>query len=156
MPGMDQVVFDTPSWGFARRAVSATTAITAPDRGYTIDCTSGTYDVALTAAATLGSGFCFGVYNSGSGTVTINPNASETIRTPSGAATTLALTQGQGVLVMCDGAAFDVVSAVGVGASSPISGLTTGRIVDAASSTTRSVRCPSQETPRSIPSSLTG
>jgi hypothetical protein len=106
------------------------------DRGYTIDATTGTYDIALTAAATLGDGFVFGVYNSGSGTVTINPNASETIRTPSGAATTLALTQGQGVLVMCDGTAFDVVSAVGVGASSPISGLTTGRIVDAASSTT--------------------
>jgi hypothetical protein len=122
-------------WGFARRAVVATTTVSGVDRGYTIDATTGTYDVALDPAATLGDGFVFGVYNSGSGTVTINPNGSETIRTPSGAATTLALTQGQGVLVMCDGTAFDVVSAVGVG-SGGLSGLTTGRIVDAASSTT--------------------
>jgi hypothetical protein len=123
-------------WGFARRAVTATTTVTGADRGYTIDCTSGTYDVAITAAATLGSGFPFGVYNSGSGTATVNPNASETLRTPSGTVATIALTQGQGLLILCDGTNFEVIAAVGLYGGSTISGLTTGRIVDAASSTT--------------------
>lgn len=113
MPGLDQVAFDTPSWGFARRAVTATTTIVAADRGYTVDCTSGTYDVALTAAATLGAGFSFGVYNSGSGTITINPNGAETIRSPAGSAATHALSQGQGVLVLCDGTGFEVVASAG-------------------------------------------
>jgi hypothetical protein len=125
-------------WGFARRAVVATTTVTGVDRGYTIDATTGTYDVALTAATTLGDGFVFGVYNSGSGTVTVNPNGAETIRSPAGSAATLALSQGQGVLVMCDGAGFEVVASTGIAptAGSVISGLTTGRIVDAASATT--------------------
>ncbi len=125
-------------WGLSRRAVVATTTVGLTDRGYTIDATSGTYDIALTAAATLGAGFSFGVYNSGSGVVTINPNGAETIRSPAGSAATLALSQGQGVLVMCDGTGFDVVASTGIAptAGSVISGLTTGRIVDAASANT--------------------
>lgn len=123
-------------WGFDRRAVTATTTVTSTDRGYTIDCTSGTYDVALDAAATLGAGFPFVVYNSGSGTITVNPNASETLRTPSGTVTTIALTQGQGLFVLCDGANFEVVGAVGLYGGSTISGLTADRVVFAASATT--------------------
>jgi hypothetical protein len=125
-------------WGFARRAVVATTTVSGVDRGYTIDATTGTYDVALTAAATLGDGFVFGVYNSGSGTVTINPNASETIRSPAGSGTTLALSQGQGVLVLCDGAAFEVIASTGLAptAGSVISGLTANRVVTALDATT--------------------
>lgn len=135
---MDRTNPDIPSWGYARRAVTATTTVALADRGYTIDCTSGTYDVAVTAAATLGAGFCFGVYNSGSGTVTINPSGAETIRSPAGSAATLALIQGQGVLVLCDGTGFEVVASTGI-APSPgavISGLTAPRIVTAASATT--------------------
>ncbi len=126
-----------PGWGWQRRAVTATTTVVAADRGYTIDATSGTYDIVLTAAATLGDGFCFGVYNSGSGTVTINPDGAETIRSPAGSSATLALSQGQGVLVMCDGTGFDVVASAGLAptAGSVISGLTAGRIVTAASAT---------------------
>ncbi len=103
-----------PGWGWQRRAVTATTTVVAADRGYTIDCTSGTYDVALDPAATLGAGFPFGVYNSGAGTITINPSGAETIRSPAGSAATLALSQGQGVLVMCDGTGFDVVAGIGL------------------------------------------
>ena len=113
-----------PGWGWQRRAVVATTTVVAADRGYTIDATSGTYDIALTAAATLGAGFSFGVYNSGSGTVTINPDGAETIRSPAGSAAALALSQGQGVLVMCDGTGFDVVA----NATIPTSGTNTGDV----------------------------
>lgn len=117
-----------PGWGWQRRAVTATTTVVAADRGYTIDATSGTYDIALDAAATLGAGFCFGVYNSGAGTVTINPSGAETIRSPAGSAATLALSQGQGVLVMCDGTGFDVVA----NATIPTSGTNTGDVTLAA------------------------
>lgn len=123
-------------WGFDRRAVTATTTVAATDRGYTIDCTSGTYDVAVTAAATLGSGFPFAVYNSGSGTVTVNPNGAETLRTPSGTVATIALTQGQGLFVLCDGSNFEVVGAVGLYGGSTISGLTANRVVTAFDATT--------------------
>ena len=63
---------------------------------------SGTWDLTLTAAATLGDGFFFSVRNTGSGTITINPNGSEQID----GATTLALAAGEGCDVWCDGAAF--------------------------------------------------
>lgn len=89
--------------GFDRLAKSATYTVAAKDRAKIIDCTSGTFTLSLTAAATLGSGFCVGVFNSGSGTVTVDPAGSETIRTPSGASTTIALTQGQGLILECDG-----------------------------------------------------
>lgn len=56
---------------------AAYTVVTA-DRGRLIDC-SGTWTLSLSAAASLGSGFAFAVCNSGSGTITIDPNASETI-----------------------------------------------------------------------------
>ncbi len=109
-------------WGLSRRAVTATTTVTGTDRGYTIDATSGTYDIALTAAATLGSGFPFGIYNSGSGTITINPNGAETILTPDGAAATIDLTQGQGLLIMCTGTGFEASAAIGIYSGSTSTG----------------------------------
>lgn len=87
----------------ARVAKTSAYTVVAADAGYLIDCTSGTFSLSLTAAATLGSGFWFQVINSGSGTVTIDPNGSEAIRDSSGTGTTNALTQGQGGLVFCDG-----------------------------------------------------
>ena len=110
--------FMPPGLGRGRRAITATSAVTVADAGIVIDATSGTYDVTATAAATLGSGFSFGLYNSGSGTVTFNPTGAETVRTPAGTATTLALTQGMGAFIVCDGANWDVVTAVGLAASS--------------------------------------
>jgi hypothetical protein len=47
------------------------------DYGQVIDMTSGTWTLALTAAATLGDGFWFCTRNSGTGDITIDPNASE-------------------------------------------------------------------------------
>jgi len=57
---------------------TAAYTVVAADRGRLIDC-SGTWTLSLSAAATLGSGFAFAVCNSGSGTITIDPYASETI-----------------------------------------------------------------------------
>lgn len=92
-----------------RSAKTAAYTVVAADRGAIIDCTTGTFSLTLTAAATLGAGFVFGVYNSGSGVITIDPNAAETVRTPNGAAATTTLAQGQGMMLMCDGANWDAV-----------------------------------------------
>jgi hypothetical protein len=69
------------------------------DLGTIINCTSGTFTVSLTAAATLGSGFNCWVWNTGSGTITIDPSGAETID----GKTTVILRQGQGTQIVCDG-----------------------------------------------------
>lgn len=73
--------------------------VVAGDLGTIINCTSGTFTVSLTAAATLGSGFNCWVWNTGTDTITIDPNASETIDSR----TTLVLRRGEGTQVICDG-----------------------------------------------------
>jgi hypothetical protein len=69
------------------------------DLGAIINCTSGTFTVSLTAAASLGSGFTCTIWNTGTGAITIDPNASETI---DGVAT-LILRQGEGLAIVCNG-----------------------------------------------------
>jgi len=76
--------------------------VASSDRGKVINCTSGTFTLTVTAAATLGDGFAFGVKNSGTGTVTINPNGSELI---DGVAS-VDLLPGESCLVVCNGTAF--------------------------------------------------
>lgn len=85
------------------KSVSKTGAYTvvAADRGQVIAC-SGTFTLSITAAATLGDGFFFAVVNAGSGTITLDPNLTETI----GGATTLPLIAGENILVFCDGTKF--------------------------------------------------
>jgi hypothetical protein len=57
---------------------SAYTLVSA-DSGTLVEVTSGTFTLSFTAAATLGNGwFCY-VKNSGTGSITLDPNASETI-----------------------------------------------------------------------------
>lgn len=73
--------------------------VVASDNGTIINCTSGTFTVSLTAAATLGSGFNCWIWNTGSGSITIDPSGSETIDTK----TTKILRQGEGTQVICDG-----------------------------------------------------
>jgi hypothetical protein len=73
--------------------------IVSGDLGKIINCTSGTFTVSLTAAASLGSGFTCTIWNTGTGAITIDPNASETI---DGVAT-LILRQGEGLAVVCNG-----------------------------------------------------
>lgn len=92
----------------AERASTSTLTITNLTGAYTVlttdggkvfNCTSGTFTVSLTAAATLGSGFNCWIWNTGTGVITIDPNAAETID----GVTTLTLQQGEGTQIVCDG-----------------------------------------------------
>lgn len=76
--------------------------VVASDNGSIINCTSGTFTVSLTAAATLGSGFTCWIWNTSTtstNAITVDPNASETI---DGVAT-LVLQRGEGFQIICDG-----------------------------------------------------
>lgn len=84
---------------------TAAYTVVAADRGKLIDCTTGTWTLALDAAATLGAGFVFGFRNSGSGTITINPNLSEQI---DGGATVV-LAPRDSCLVECTGTEWKTV-----------------------------------------------
>lgn len=89
---------------------TANYTVVAADRGKVLNC-SGTFTLSLTAAATLGDGFCFAIRNSGSGAITIDPNLSETIN----GVVTFVIGGGEFVIVYCDGAGFSTVG----GASAP-------------------------------------
>jgi hypothetical protein len=102
-----------------RSAKSGAYTVVAGDKGYFIDCTSGTFSISFTAAATLTAGFHVAVYNSGSGTITLDPNGSETIRDPASSATTKTLTQGQGMILVCDGTGFLAAATASAGSSAP-------------------------------------
>lgn len=94
-----------PTWSTpaaATKTISNKTGaytVVAGDLGSIINCTSGTFTVSLTAAASLGSGFTCTIWNTGTGAITIDPNAAETI---DGVAT-LILQQGEGLAVVCNG-----------------------------------------------------
>jgi hypothetical protein len=94
-----------------RSAKTTAYTVVAVDKGYLIDCTSGTFSVSLTAAATLNDGFFVGIINSGTGTITIDPNGSETMRDVAGTSTTKTLTRGDCVVLFCSGSEFYVVTA---------------------------------------------
>lgn len=72
------------------------------DLGAVINCTSGSFTVALTAAASLGSGFNCWIWNTSTtatDVITIDPNGAETI---DGVAT-LTLQRGEGTQIVCNG-----------------------------------------------------
>ena len=80
---------------------TSNTMLGVADKGKLINITSGTFTQAFTAAATLGNGwFCY-VRNSGSGNITLDPNASELI---DGLASYV-MYPGECRLFQCDGAA---------------------------------------------------
>lgn len=89
--------------GNAVLAKSAAHTVVEADRGKLIDCT-GTWTLSLTAAATLGS-FAFAVRNSGTGTITIDPNLSEQID----GAPTITLAAGESTVVVGNATAFFTV-----------------------------------------------
>ena len=80
------------------------------DLGSMIQATANTWTLTLTAAATLGNGFLFGIQNIGAGIVTIDPNSAETIN----GAATLAVNPGETRLVICDGSNFRTISSDGI------------------------------------------
>lgn len=69
------------------------------DLGAIINCTANTFTVSLTAAATLGAGFNCWIWNTGTGTITIDPDGAETIDGIS----TLVLRPGEGMQIVCNG-----------------------------------------------------
>ena len=81
-----------------------TTAYTviADDLGKVINCTTGTFTVTLTAAATLGAGFNVTIWNIGTGVITIDPDGTERINE----LLTLTLQKGEGVSIICTGTEF--------------------------------------------------
>lgn len=100
--GSSAPTWATASGGGGTKTISNKTAaytVVAGDLGKIINCTSGTFTVSLTAAASLGSGFTCTIWNTGTGAITIDPNAAETI---DGVAT-LILQQGEGLAVVCNG-----------------------------------------------------
>jgi hypothetical protein len=69
------------------------------DNGKVINCTANTFTVSLTAAASLGAGFNVSIWNTGTGTITIDPAGSETVD----GTTTRVLRPGEGTQIICTG-----------------------------------------------------
>jgi hypothetical protein len=95
-----------PVWGAVgaeviRVARTSNTALTSANKGNLIDITSGTFTQTFDAAATLGSGWFAYIRNSGTGDITLDPNASETID----GLTSFVMYPGEVRLVQCDGTA---------------------------------------------------
>lgn len=76
-------------------------SVTSADRGRVID-TTGTWTLSLLAAASAAAGFSFVLRNLGTGTITIDPNGSETVD----GVTTLAIGAGRAGIVICTGTAW--------------------------------------------------
>jgi len=111
--GTDPIVVGTSAVTWAQ-SISTLARVVAKSSGYTVlaadfmqmfKCSS-TFTLSLTAAATLGDGFLCYVKNTGSGVITIDPNASEQID----AATTITLAANEGCIVFCDGSAFFTIA----------------------------------------------
>jgi len=106
--GSGAVTFADAGGGASEYTIDDKTAaytVVSGDLGKIINCTSGTFTITLTAAATLGSGFHVTIWNlstTSSDAITIDPNASETIDGKS----TFILRRGEGVEVVCDGTNF--------------------------------------------------
>ncbi len=69
------------------------------DRGYLINATTGTWTLTLPPAATAGVGFALALRNSGTGNITVDPNAAELIN----GAATLLVRPGFGGVLVCTG-----------------------------------------------------
>ena len=87
-----------------RSARATNTILVGIDKGILVDVTSGTFTQTITAAATLGSGWYCWMRNTGTGVVTVDPNASETV----GGAATAALNPGDFWQIQCDGSNFNL------------------------------------------------
>jgi len=101
-----------PSWvsfssspTLVRSVRTSNTILGTADASTLIAITSGTFTQTFTAAATLGSGwFCY-IQNAGTGDITLDPNASETID----GLTSYIMYPGEARLVQCNGTAFNTI-----------------------------------------------
>ncbi|MFH2082062.1 MAG: hypothetical protein ABIK08_11325 [Pseudomonadota bacterium] len=87
-------------------AKTATYKVVAANRGQVIDCSGGSWTLDVDAVATLGAGFTFGVKNSDTGVITVDPNLSESI---DGAAS-LDIGPGESCLIQVDESATELRS----------------------------------------------
>ena len=81
--------------------------VDASDLGAIINFTSGPFTAYLTAAATLGSGFNVTIWNTSTGSITIDPDGTETI---DGGQTTIILRRYEGTQLVCNGTGWDTGS----------------------------------------------
>lgn len=100
----------------SQRTITSTDTLIASDQGKLIDC-SGTFTLSVTAAATLGNGWWCYVRNTGTGTVALDPNASETVDG------VLSGPVRDTILLMCNGTSF---TATKIGPLSNVELLTSG------------------------------
>ncbi len=98
--------------GSDTQARTGASSVGAADRGDVLWCTNS-FTLSLGAAATLGDGFIFGVVNTGTGTITLDPNGAETID----GLTTKNIGPGQSAFVVTDGTSWRTVGLSGGGAS---------------------------------------
>lgn len=103
-PGLDSTNWAllVVSHNIVRRAITGADTVVVTDKAGLLDITSGTFTLAYTAAAALGSGFWCVVRNSGTGDVTHDPANSETID----GLTSFVMYPGEARLIQCDGSAF--------------------------------------------------
>lgn len=80
--------------------------MTAADRAKIFDATSGSWTANMLPVATAGIGFHVAIRNSGTGVITLDGNASETID----GTTTLKLNPGHEIILVCDGTGWKSVS----------------------------------------------
>lgn len=116
--------------------ITGAETVAVADRNRVYNVTSGTFTMDLLAAATAGEGFAFTVVNQGSGTVTIDPNSTETINGVS----TFDLVSGSSVICVCTGSEWlSVTAPVATTSLQGISELATGTEVIAGNDGTRAV-----------------
>lgn len=84
---------------------TSNTILGVADNGYLIDITSGTFTQTFDACATLASGWFVYIRNSGTGDITLDPNASETID----GLTSYIMYPGECRLIQCNGTALTSV-----------------------------------------------
>jgi hypothetical protein len=136
---IDALTALTVPWTRYLTRTAATTVVTG-DRGRLFDC-SGTWTMTLPAAASAGAGWVCEVRNSGSGTITLDGNGSETVD----GATTRALAPGQGGVLICTGTGWVTMGMAAradsflfardtvLGAVAQSGGVPTGRLIETGS-----------------------
>jgi len=103
-------------------AKTTTYNVAAGDAGKMVDCTSGTFNVNLLAAATAGDGFALIVRNTGSGLITVTDGGSYSRLVPTGCS----------VFLTCDGSAYKEIAKGGyeIGDNQTWQDLTASRAVN--------------------------